>query len=129
MRTTILATVTLVAALAGITAAAVPAGAVPDADTCASVSAMANELTAGINASKADSGGSAAQVKAAFGNAAAKLDTAAANADEGQVKTAITAAVPYLNKAASASDEELPTVLQDQGLQSAMSTLDKACGM
>ncbi|MFI6047267.1 hypothetical protein ACIA8C_37010 [Nocardia sp. NPDC051321] len=127
MRTTILATVTLVAALAGFTAAAVPASAVSDADTCASVSATANELTAGINASKASGAGSAAEVKAAFGTAAGKLDTAAANADEGAVKTAISGAVPYMNKAATASDNQLGAVLQDQELQNAMSALDQAC--
>ncbi|WP_433663662.1 hypothetical protein ACQPW1_17005 [Nocardia sp. CA-128927] len=118
---------TLVAALAGFTAAAGPAGAVSDADTCASVSAAANELTAGINASNASGAGAATEVKAAFGTAAGKLDAAAANADEGAVKTAISGAVPYMNKAASAPDAELGGVLNDQELQNAMSALDEAC--
>ncbi|MFI7003083.1 hypothetical protein [Nocardia sp. NPDC050175] len=118
---------TLVAALAGFTAAAVPASAVSDTDTCASVSATANELTTGINASKANGAGSAADVKAAFGTAAAKLDTAAANADDGKVKTAIAGAVPFMNKAATAADADLGAVLQDQELQNAMSALDQAC--
>ncbi|QIS03012.1 hypothetical protein F5X71_12430 [Nocardia brasiliensis] len=129
MRRTVLVVATLVTSLAGFTAAAGPAGAVDDKQTCTSVRDMATELNSGINGAKSKDAGAADEVRSVFSTAATKLETTRDLADDGPVKTAIDPAVTQMRRVSTASDTELGTVLQDQAFHDAMSGLDQACGI
>ncbi|QIS12364.1 hypothetical protein [Nocardia arthritidis] len=124
MRRTILTTMTLVAVVGGWTAVAGPASAVSDEVTCKAVSdaaIKAHKLGRGID--------NMADFKALLADEATKFAEAAANADEGAVKTALYAAVAQLNRVATASDSDLDGVIEDPAFQSSLDAVPKACGL
>ncbi|GAB2697702.1 hypothetical protein [Nocardia thraciensis] len=127
MRGTVVTAVFL-GVVGGCLAAAGPASAVSEPETCAAVKTAVNDFSAKHDAAHGSDPAAMAGSSALWSELGANLDGVAATADEGKVKTALSGAVAQVNRAAAAPDGDRQALLDGPEFRNSMAAVDTACG-
>ncbi|KZM73871.1 hypothetical protein [Nocardia terpenica] len=128
MRSTIVTIAVIAGMVGGGLVVAGTAGAVSDDATCSVVKQAVEDYSAGSDAIDGAGADAAARSGELWRGLIAKFSDAAADADDGQVKSALNVAVAQMNRVVTPAETDLKTMMSDPAFRDAMTGLDSACG-